>query len=185
MPRDTLHEAHNTLEQGEVKGLLLDAYVAGSQMKGLSHKLRVKEVIKLSKGVGVVLSGEAIKLQSRVRDYIRENAALITKIIQNSTTPLEVDVAFKYFCPPPRNQSINQSINQSTNQPTNQPINQSTNQPTNQPINRSISQYNDRSINGPASQSVNFILFIHSNYDISALKRNKITLTTIAFLHTK
>ncbi len=92
MPRDTLREAYETLERGEVKGLLLDAYVAGSQMKGLPQQLRVKEVIRLTKGIGVVLSGDAIRLQSRVRDYIRENAALITKMIQNSTTPLEVDL---------------------------------------------------------------------------------------------
>jgi len=73
-----------------VKGLLLDAYVAGSQIKDLSQQLRVKEVIKLSKGIGVVLAGEAIKLQSRVHDYITDNAETITKIIENSTTPLEV-----------------------------------------------------------------------------------------------
>jgi len=68
----------------------LDAYVAGSQMNDLSQQLRVKEVVKLSKGIGVVLSGEAINLQSRVRDYITDNAEKITKIIENSTTPLEV-----------------------------------------------------------------------------------------------
>ena len=89
-PRDTVQEGYKSLEQGEVKGLLLDAYVAGSQMNDLSQQLRVKEVIKLSKGIGVVLSGEAIKLQSRVRDYITDNAGKITKIIENSTTPLEV-----------------------------------------------------------------------------------------------
>ena len=93
VPRDTLQEAYKALEEGEVKGLLLDSYVAGSQMKGMPQQLRVKEVIKLSKGIGVVLSGEAIKLQSRVQDYIRKNAALITKLIQNSTTPLEVDLS--------------------------------------------------------------------------------------------
>ena len=89
-PRDTLQEGYQVLEQGEVKGLLLDAYVAGSQIKDLSRQLRVKEVIKLSKGIGVVLAGEAIKLQSRVHDYITDNAETITKIIENSTTPLEV-----------------------------------------------------------------------------------------------
>ena len=93
MPRDTLQEAFKALEQGEVKGLLLDSYVAGSQMKGMPQQLRVKEVIKVPKGIGVVLSGEAIKLQSRVQDYIRKNAALITRLIQNSTTPLKVDVS--------------------------------------------------------------------------------------------
>lgn len=106
-PRDTLQESYKTLEQGEVKGLLLDAYVAGSQMKDLSQQLRVKEVIKLSKGIGVVLSGEAIKLQSRVRDYITDNAGTITKIIENSTTPLEVYCHVIYMT----NQSISQSIN--------------------------------------------------------------------------
>ena len=59
-------------------------------MNDLSQQLRVKEVVKLSKGIGVVLSGEAINLQSRVRDYITDNAEKITKIIENSTTPLEV-----------------------------------------------------------------------------------------------
>ena len=105
--RETLQEAYRTLEEGEVKGLLLDAYVAGSHsMKDLfDQQLRVKEVIKLPKGIGVVLSGEAMKLLDRVRDYIRSKAALITKMIENSTTPLQVRqlvspwvfATFKYF----------------------------------------------------------------------------------------
>ncbi|XP_027035829.1 uncharacterized protein LOC113664427 [Pocillopora damicornis] len=90
-PRGTLQEAYKSLGQGEVNGLLLDAYIAGSHsIKDLfDQQLRVKEVIKLPKGFGVVLSGEAMRLQKRVRDYIRNNAGLITKMIENSTTPLQ------------------------------------------------------------------------------------------------
>ncbi|XP_022801932.1 uncharacterized protein LOC111339520 [Stylophora pistillata] len=90
-PQDTLQEAYKSLEQGEVKGLLLDAYVAGSRsIKHLfDQQLRVKEVIKLPKGFGIVLSGEAMKLQKRIRDYIRNNAGLISKMIENSTSPLQ------------------------------------------------------------------------------------------------
>ncbi|XP_058947171.2 uncharacterized protein [Pocillopora verrucosa] len=90
-PRDTLQEAYKSLGQGEVNGLLLDAYIVGSHsIKDLfDQQLRVKEVIKLPKGFGVVLSGEAMRLQKRVRDYIRNKAGLITKMIENSTTPLQ------------------------------------------------------------------------------------------------
>ena len=86
-PTETLIEAFDTLEKGKTEGLLLDAYVAGSRLKDV---YRVNKVIDTSNGLGVVLSGDAVVLQYRVRDFVKKNAKLITEIIQNSTSPLKV-----------------------------------------------------------------------------------------------
>lgn len=87
-PRDTLEEAFNALEDRESDGLLLDAYVAGSGAKEKTY--RVNQVIDVKKGLGVVLAGDAMVLRYRIRDFVKKNAEKITRIIQNSTTPLLV-----------------------------------------------------------------------------------------------
>lgn len=69
----------------------MDAYVAGSGVSNfIKTPFRVNKVIETKKGLGVVLSGEAIVLRHRVRDFVRKNAGKITEIIQNSTSPLKV-----------------------------------------------------------------------------------------------
>ncbi|XP_078344933.1 uncharacterized protein LOC144630436 [Oculina patagonica] len=88
--KETLEEAFDALQNGETEGFLLDAYVAGSGVSNfIKTPFRVNKVIETNKGLGVVLSGEAIVLRHRVRDFVRKNAGKITEIIQNSTSPLE------------------------------------------------------------------------------------------------
>ena len=88
---ETLEEAFEALQNKETEGFLLDAYVAGSGVSSfIKTPFRVNKVIETKKGLGLVLSGEAVVLHYRVRDFVRKNARRITEIIQNSTTPLKV-----------------------------------------------------------------------------------------------
>lgn len=90
-PKETLEEALDALENRRSDGVLLDAYVAGSSLQNfIKTPYRVRRVIETSKGMGVVLSGDAVVLRFRVRDFIKKNAKRITKIIENSTTPVKV-----------------------------------------------------------------------------------------------
>ena len=93
-PRDTLEEAFDALENRETDGLLLDAYVAGSGVNDKTY--RVNQVIDVKKGLGLVLAGDAMILRYRIRDFVKKNAEKITRIIQNSTTPLLVSYTINY-----------------------------------------------------------------------------------------
>lgn len=62
--------------------------MAGSGAKEKTY--RVNQVIDVKKGLGVVLAGDAMVLRYRIRDFVKKNAEKITRIIQNSTTPLLV-----------------------------------------------------------------------------------------------
>ena len=65
--------------------------MAGSGVRDfIKTPYRVNKVIDTKTGLGVVLSGEAMVLRYRVRDFVKKNAEKITKIIQNSTSPLKV-----------------------------------------------------------------------------------------------
>jgi len=66
-------------------------YVAGSGVDSfIKAPYQVNKIIDTKKGLGVVLSGEAVVLRHRVRDFVKKNAKKITEIIQNSTSPLKV-----------------------------------------------------------------------------------------------
>ena len=90
-PKETLEEAFEALQNGETEGFLLDAYVAGSGVDSfIKTSYQVNKIIDTKKGLGVVLSGEAVVLRHRVRDFVKKNAEKITEIIQRSTSPLKV-----------------------------------------------------------------------------------------------
>lgn len=89
--KETLEEAFEALQHGETEGFLLDAYVAGSGADSfIKTPYQVNKIIDTKKGLGVVLSGDAVVLRHRVRDFVKKNAEKITAIIQNSTSPLRV-----------------------------------------------------------------------------------------------
>jgi len=91
-PKETLEEAFQALQNGETEGFLLDAYVAGSGVDSfIETPYQVNKIIDTKKGLGVVLSGEAVVLRHRVRDFVKKNAEKITEIIQTSTSPLKVN----------------------------------------------------------------------------------------------
>lgn len=91
-PKETLEEAFQALQNGETEGFLLDAYVAGSGVDSfIETPYQVNKIIDTKKGLGVVLSGEAVVLRHRVRDFVKKNTEKITEIIQTSTSPLKVN----------------------------------------------------------------------------------------------
>ena len=90
-PKETLEEAFEALLNGETQGFLLDAYVAGSGVdRFIKIPYQVNKIIDTKKGLGVVLSGEAVVLRHRVSDFVKRKAEKITEIIQKSTSPLKV-----------------------------------------------------------------------------------------------
>ena len=65
--------------------------MAGSSVdRFINTPYQVNKIIDTKKGLGVVLSGEAVVLHHRVSDFVKRKAAKITEIIQKSTSPLKV-----------------------------------------------------------------------------------------------
>ena len=84
-------EIRRALEDGEIDGALLDTYVAAEYKETLfSDKIFVKKILERPFGYGVVLSGAAVNVEQRCRDYIQMQISEIFHIIQNSTKTLDV-----------------------------------------------------------------------------------------------
>jgi len=86
-----VEEIRRALEDGEIDGALLDTYVAAEYKETLfSNKIFVKKILDRPFGYGVVLSGAAVNVEKRCRDYIDLRINDIFRIIQNMTKTLEV-----------------------------------------------------------------------------------------------
>ena len=86
-----VEEIRRALEDGEIDGALLDTYVAAEYKETLfSDKIFVKEILDRPFGYGVVLSGAAVNVEQRCRDYIDLRIDDIFRIIQNMTKTLDV-----------------------------------------------------------------------------------------------
>ena len=87
----SLKEIYASLENREVKGTLLDTYVA-AEYKELSNSdiVRVKKILDRSHTYGIVLAGETKKLQELFHDYLVLHAAEISKDIASKTSELKV-----------------------------------------------------------------------------------------------
>jgi len=86
-----VEEIRRALEDGEIDGALLDTYVAAEYKETLfSDKIFVKEILDQPFGYGVVLSGAAVNVEQRCRDYIDLRIDDIFRIIQNMTKTLDV-----------------------------------------------------------------------------------------------
>lgn len=86
-----VEEIRRALEDGEIDGALLDTYVAAEHKETLfSDKIFVKKILDRPFGYGVVLSGAAVNVEQRCRDYIDLRISEIFRIIQNMTKTLDV-----------------------------------------------------------------------------------------------
>ncbi|XP_032241204.2 uncharacterized protein LOC5515526 isoform X2 [Nematostella vectensis] len=87
----TLQASLDALLDGEVKGILLDSYVAGSlqHMLSASASVEVNRVIEQSIGYGVVLGGPVASLEAVFRNYLMQNRQQVSRIIERHITPLE------------------------------------------------------------------------------------------------
>ncbi|KAL9960831.1 hypothetical protein ACROYT_G034336 [Oculina patagonica] len=85
-----VEEIRAALEDGEIDGALLDTYVAAEHKETLfDEKIFVKDVLDRPFGYGVVLSGAAVNVEQRCRDYINLQISEIFNIIQNMTKTLD------------------------------------------------------------------------------------------------
>ena len=81
------------LEVGEIDGALLDTYVAAEYKEVLfSDKIHVKKILDRPFGYGVVLSGAAVNVEQRCREYIDLRINEIFRIIENMTKTLDVSI---------------------------------------------------------------------------------------------
>ena len=86
-----MEEIRTALEDGEIDGALLDTYVAAEHKDELfNDKIFVKEILDRPFGYGVVLSGAAVNVEQRCRDYINMQITEIFHTIQNTTKTLDV-----------------------------------------------------------------------------------------------
>ena len=84
-------QIRKALEDGEIKGALVDTYVAAEYKEALfSDKIFVKKMLDRPFGYGVVLSGAAVNVEQRCRDFIDLRISEIFRIIQNLTKTLDV-----------------------------------------------------------------------------------------------
>lgn len=88
-----VNEIRRALEDREIDGALLDTYVAAEYKETLfSDKIFVKEILDRPFGYGVVLSGAAVNVEQRCRDYIDLRRSEIFRIIENRTKTLDVSI---------------------------------------------------------------------------------------------
>ena len=88
---DNLYDIYNGLTKGYVKGALVDAYVLGSRRDLFDNVgIRISKIYDYSSAYGVVLTGEAKKLQKCFREYISENRRDIFQIIEANVHTIEV-----------------------------------------------------------------------------------------------
>ena len=86
-----LEEIRAALEDGEIEGALIDTYVAADHKSELfSDRIYVKEILDQPLGYGVVLSGAAVNVEQRCRDFINLHMSNIFHTITISTMTLDV-----------------------------------------------------------------------------------------------
>ncbi|CAH3162903.1 unnamed protein product [Pocillopora meandrina] len=85
-----LEEIRAALEDGEIEGALIDTYVAADHKSELfSDKIYVKQILDQPLGYGVVLSGAAVNVEQRCRDFINLHMSNIFHMITISTMTLD------------------------------------------------------------------------------------------------
>ena len=82
----------HAVEVGSVEGALLDMYVVASRpdLMTKDSPLMVKTVIQNPSTYGIELSGHAKKLRKPFLQYLHNNAALVSKILEEYTNPVKV-----------------------------------------------------------------------------------------------
>lgn len=87
----SIDEIKLDLENRKVKGTLIDTYVAAEYMdKLLTKDIQVNRLIDESFGYGVVLSGRALHLENRCKDYLTKNRRWIVRQIEMKTREIQV-----------------------------------------------------------------------------------------------
>ena len=86
-----LQEVYNALINREVKGMLVDAFTVGSKKHLFNRRdLRISKLLDYKAAYGVVLGGEAKKLQKCLQKYVSEQRSEISKIVEKNVESIEV-----------------------------------------------------------------------------------------------
>ena len=87
---NNLHDIYKALTNVYVRGALVDAYALGSRRDLFDNtKARINKIYDYSSAYGVVLAGEAKKLQKCFREYVSENRKDIFQIIEENVNMIE------------------------------------------------------------------------------------------------
>ena len=88
------------MEVGSVEGALLDMYVVASRpdLQKKDSPLMVKTVINNPSVYGVELAGHARKLRKPFLKYLQNNAAMVSRALEEHTNPVKVmNFVFEYL----------------------------------------------------------------------------------------
>ena len=82
------------VENGDVDGALIDRLTAArlDELSDPSSVLVVKDIIPKPSTYGIFLTGDAVKLHKKFRQYLQNNAGFVTGQIKNYTQPLKVRI---------------------------------------------------------------------------------------------
>lgn len=88
---NNLKEVYDALTNREVKGMLIDAFTVGSKKHLFNRRdLRISKLLDYKAAYGVVLGGEAKKLQKCLQRYVGEQRSEISKIVETNVETIEV-----------------------------------------------------------------------------------------------
>lgn len=86
-----LEEIYDALINRQVKGILIDAFTAGSRAELFNRTdIRINKLYDYSAAYGVVLGGESKKLQKCFDTYLSEQRSYVSDIIQRNTQAIKV-----------------------------------------------------------------------------------------------
>ncbi|XP_048580690.1 phosphatidylinositol phosphatase PTPRQ [Nematostella vectensis] len=97
-PFPDMEESFRAVLRGEVKGMLVDAYVASSmQHLFAGQDVYVNRVIDRSLSYGIVLSGQAVRLESACSEYMTTHKEHIVRLIKANVKLLNLDAKSEVF----------------------------------------------------------------------------------------
>ena len=81
----TIEDLYQSLKDRRVDGALIDSYTVGSRKELFSDGvLRMTKIISYSSAYGVVMAGQARKLQKCFREFLREERVSVFQIITDN-----------------------------------------------------------------------------------------------------
>ena len=98
MSYENLGEVYNALVSRQVKGVLVDTFSVGAR-KDLfdDEKIRISKILDYSYAFGVVLAGEATKLQPCLKRYVTYERARIFDIVNSNIRSIKVKSTVLYY----------------------------------------------------------------------------------------
>ena len=87
----------SALKEKEVDGLLIDTYVAGARKELFSEYFRIRRIFDRKSAYGLVMAGDAMKLQKCFKKFISENRAMVYEEIRKVVETIEVGIYRSFF----------------------------------------------------------------------------------------